>query len=177
MRCETAGCPSGQGGQRYQKNKKAGLGWWNSPSTLPWWDHIWSTASSSGLTGSRETDLLKSSGGQQRWVARSLSHMRKGWETSDCSAYRRLRKDLITVYKYLKCRSQADGGGTISVTYSNRTRDGRQKWEHSKFHLNIRTSLLQGWWEHWSRLSSEVVEAPSLEIFKTCLNTLLCNLL
>ena len=31
--------------------------------------------------------------------------------------------------------------------------------------------------EHWSRLPREVVESPSLEIFKTCLDAILCNVL
>ena len=29
--------------------------------------------------------------------------------------------------------------------------------------------------EHWNRLPIEVVESPSLEIFKTLLSTYLCN--
>ena len=31
--------------------------------------------------------------------------------------------------------------------------------------------------EHWSKLSRQIVESPFLEMFKTCLNAFLCNLL
>ena len=31
--------------------------------------------------------------------------------------------------------------------------------------------------EHWDRLPREVVEAPSMEIIKTCLDAYLCDLL
>ena len=47
-----------------------------------------------------------SSGGQQRWLgAWSISYRKKGWETWNHLVWRRLRGDLITIYKYLKYRS------------------------------------------------------------------------
>ena len=31
--------------------------------------------------------------------------------------------------------------------------------------------------EHWNRLPRQVVESPSMEIFKTCIDAYLCDLL
>ena len=46
------------------------------------------------------------------------------------------------------------------------------------FHLNMRKNCFTlRVMEHWNRLPREAVESPSLEIFKTSLDKVLCSLL
>jgi len=90
----------------------------------------------------------------------------------------RLRGDLINSYKYLKGGCQEDGARFFTVVPSDRTRGNGHKWKHSKFHLNTRKNFFTlRETEHWNRLPREVVDFPSLEIFTTCLDVVLCNLI
>lgn len=83
-------------------------------------------------------------------------------------------------YKYLEISEERVSNGWGWALFDGaqqQNRGSEHKQEHRKFHLNMRKSFfIVKVREHWNRLLRKVMESP-LEVFKTCLNAFLCNLL
>ncbi|KFV03647.1 hypothetical protein N340_14780, partial [Tauraco erythrolophus] len=90
---------------------------------------------------------------------------------------RRLRRDLIAAFQYLKGAYKKAGERLFTRACNDRTRGNGFKLKEGRFRLDIRKKFFTlRVVRHWNRLPREVVDAPSLEVFKARLDEALGNL-
>ncbi|GAB0208725.1 hypothetical protein GRJ2_003338200 [Grus japonensis] len=89
---------------------------------------------------------------------------------------RKLWGDLIAAFQYLKGAYRKDGEGLFMRECSDRTRGNGFKLKKGRFRLDVRKKFFPvRVVMHWNRLPRNVVDAPSLEVFKIRLDEALGN--
>ena len=140
----------------------------------------WCIVSRSGFSSTKkDRDLLESVQRGAMKMTESLEHLSYKEMLSNLGLFslekRRLREDLINVYKYLRCKGARP---VFSAVCGDRTRGNGHKLKHWKFSTNVpKNFFIVRVLEHWNRLPRDVVDYPSLKILKTCLDSYLCSLL
>ena len=87
--------------------------------------------------------------------------MRKGWESWDCSAWRRLGRDLISVYTYLVGGNEKKSQTLLSGPHWQDQRHWAQT-EYRKFHLSTGKHIFTvRVVKPWHRLPGDIMESSS----------------
>jgi len=122
------------------------------------------------------------------WVQRRMTKMIRGLEHLSCEdrlrelglfslEKRRLQRDLIVAFQYLKRSYTKAVEGLFTMTCSDRTTGNGFKLKEGRFRLAIRKKFFTlRVVRHWHRLPRGAVAAPSLAVFTARLDGALSNL-
>ena len=90
---------------------------------------------------------------------------------------RRLRGDLTAAFQYLKEAYKQEGSQLFEMVGNGRTRGKGFRLREGRFRLDVRRKFFtKGVVKCWNRLPREVVDAPTLRMFKARLDGALGSL-
>ena len=143
-----------------KEGQPAGQGRWLSLSTLPSWSPIWSTASKPEAPSTKNDVMLLGWVQRRLWgwtEAWSTSLIKKCWGSWACLLRRRLHRDFIVAFWYLKGGYEREGDRLFTWADSDKSRENGSKQKKEKFSLDVKRKFFKRVVRHWHRLPRTAV--------------------